>query len=58
MYKVTFLQIKLKFLAANFYKDAPVLAEEYINNFTKDGWELISATTIYPVGFIFFWKKI
>lgn len=56
MYKTTIFRPKLGVLS-NVLNEAPPQIEEYVNNFEKEGWELVSVTNYHPVGFLFVWKK-
>ena len=56
MYKTTMFVPKLPALS-NYFKDFPPLFDEYINNFAKDGWELISVVNISTLVMACVWKK-
>lgn len=57
MYKVTYFQIEMKLLGGNAGKDVSLQAENYINEFVKDGWELVTVTPLTIGVFLFYWKK-
>ncbi|MBI2029895.1 hypothetical protein HYT02_05755 [Candidatus Gottesmanbacteria bacterium] len=56
-YKVTFYQYKVKLLG-NISTENTTELEKYINNFSSGGYELLSTSSMHPLGILCIWKKI
>lgn len=58
MYKTTLFLPKVNLIGGNVSKDYPPQVENYINDFIKDGWELVSMAFLPAAGLLFVWKKM